>query len=146
MAVIYLDLDGFKRVNDAMGHVWVTSCWCSGHAAACQAVVRQTDTVCRQGGDEFVLLLPAIGGAEQAGVVARKLMQQCVEPFVLQGVTLSLGLSGASACTHSMARIWTNSRHADAAMYAAKQAGRNQIRQYQGPQRRPAWWCKDELA
>ena len=147
VAVIYLDLDGFKQVNDAMGHD-VGDQLLVQWSRRLQAVVRQTDTVCRQGGDEFVLLLPAIGGAEQAGVVARKLMQQCVEPFVLQGVTLSLGLSGGiSLYPQHGQNLDELTRHADAAMYAAKQAGRNQIRQYQGPATPPSLVVqKDELA
>ena len=147
VAVIYLDLDGFKQVNDAMGHD-VGDQLLVQWSRRLQAVVRQTDTVCRQGGDEFVLLLPAIGGAEQAGVVARKLMQQCVEPFVLQGVTLSLGLSGGiSLYPQHGQNLDELTRHADAAMYAAKQAGRNQIRQYEGPATPPSLVVqKDELA
>ena len=138
VAVIYLDLDGFKAGQRRHGPR------CGRPAAGAvvrrlQAVVRQTDTVCRQGGDEFVLLLPAIGGAEQAGVVARKLMQQCVEPFVLQGRDPVAGAQrGISLYPQHGQNLDELTRHADAAMYAAKQAGRNQIRQYQGPATPPS--------
>lgn len=144
VAVLYLDLDGFKQINDSMGHE-VGDQLLVQWSRRLQSVVRQTDTVCRQGGDEFVLLLPAIGSASQVAVVARKLMQQCVEPFVLQGVTSSLGLSGGISLYPQHGQDLDElTRHADAAMYAAKQAGRNQIRQYEGPAKQPSLIVKKE--
>ena len=132
VAVMYLDLDGFKQVNDAMGHD-VGDQLLVQWAKRLQAAVRQTDTVCRQGGDEFVLVLPGIHTAEQATVVARKIMQQCAAPFVLQGVEVTVGLSGGiSVYPEHGQDLDELTRHADAAMYAAKQAGRNQVRFYEG--------------
>ena len=132
VGVLYLDLDGFKQVNDAMGHD-VGDQLLVQWAQRLQAAVRQTDTVCRQGGDEFVLLLPGIGNAQQATVVARKIMAQCEAPFMLQGVAVPMGLSGGISLYPEHGRDLDElTRHADAAMYAAKQAGRNQVRLYEG--------------
>jgi diguanylate cyclase (GGDEF)-like protein/PAS domain S-box-containing protein len=139
VAVMYLDLDGFKQVNDAMGHD-VGDQLLVQWAKRLQAAVRQTDTVCRQGGDEFVLLLPGINTAEQATVVARKIMQQCEAPFVLQGVEVPMGLSGGISLYPEHGQDLDElTRHADAAMYAAKQAGRNQVRFYEGAGQPPRW-------
>lgn len=147
VAVLYLDLDGFKQVNDAMGHDMGDQLLVQW-ARRLQAVVRQTDTVCRQGGDEFVLLLPALSSAQQACVVARKIMQQCLAPFVLQGVTVPMGLSGGLSLYPEHGQSLDElTRHADAAMYAAKQAGRNQMRLYTGPAQPPALVVqKEDLA
>jgi diguanylate cyclase (GGDEF)-like protein len=137
VAVLYLDLDGFKQVNDAMGHD-VGDQLLVQWAQRLQSSVRQTDTVCRQGGDEFVLLLPGLSNAQQASVVARKILQQCEAPFVLQDKVVSVGVSGGISLYPDHGRDLDElTRHADAAMYAAKHAGRNQVRLYEGPNQPP---------
>ncbi len=128
MALIYIDLDGFKQVNDTLGHD-------AGDALLVQmanrfkAAVRQSDTVCRQGGDEFVVLLPILDDARQALVVAGKLQAACAEPFELEGQRRQIHLSGGIALYPQHGENFeVLSRNADAAMYVAKRAGRRQFR------------------
>ena len=128
MALIYIDLDGFEQVNDTLGHD-------AGDALLVQmanrfkAAVRQSDTVCRQGGDEFVVLLPILDDARQALVVAGKLQAACAEPFELEGQRRQIHLSGGIALYPQHGENFeVLSRNADAAMYVAKRAGRRQFR------------------
>lgn len=137
LALMFIDLDGFKQVNDTLGHE-------AGDALLVQmarrftAAVRESDTVCRQGGDEFVVLLPALGGAEQAQVVADKLMAACAEPFELDGHARQIWLSGGIALyPHHGDTFEALARSADAAMYAAKRSGRRQFRMAQGQGQAP---------
>src|SRR5690606_33974582 len=96
LAVMYLDLDGFKEVNDTLGHS-VGDILLVQFAQRLTAAVRASDTVCRQGGDEFVVLLPGLDGAEPACRVARKILASCVAPFELAGRKVLVGLSGGIA-------------------------------------------------
>lgn len=138
LAVVYLDLDGFKAVNDTRGHE-VGDQLLVQFARRLAAAVRQSDTVCRQGGDEFVLLLPGLESAELLGAVAAKLLAVCDELFELPGGTVRVGLSaGVSLFPQHGQTLDELSRHADAAMYAAKQAGRQQVRVYVGEGQSPA--------
>jgi len=137
LALMYIDLDGFKQVNDTLGHD-------AGDELLRQvaqrftAAVRQSDTVCRQGGDEFVVLLPALDQAEQACVVARKLMAAMAEPFDLQGHSRRIGLSGGIALYPQDGKDFEAlARSADAAMYAAKRSGRAHFRLSCGPGAEP---------
>ena len=90
LAVMYLDLDGFKRVNDTpMGHdagdqllVQLPAAW--------RPPVRQSDTVCRQGGDEFVLLLPGLAALRRSARWCAKVLAVVQQPFVLQGQDCAL--------------------------------------------------------
>ncbi|RYF27321.1 MAG: diguanylate cyclase [Comamonadaceae bacterium] len=133
LALMYLDLDGFKQVNDTLGHD-------AGDELLAQvarrftAAVRQSDTVCRQGGDEFVVLLPALDSTEQACVVARKLMAACTQPFDLQGHSRQIHLSGGIAMYPQHGQNFEElARSADAAMYTAKRSGRRHFRLSMGP-------------
>lgn len=125
VAVIFIDLDRFKHVNDSFGHPQGDSLLQQA-AARLTACVRADDTVARIGGDEFTLLLEDVGGGNGCTVVARKVLETFAEPFVIAEhevfVTPSLGIalypeSGADADTLL--------RNADAAMYQAKQQGGN---------------------
>ncbi len=137
LAVLYLDLDGFKQVNDTLGHD-VGDQLLVQFAQRLVAAMRQSDTVCRQGGDEFVVLLPGLESPEQASVVARKVLAVVREPFVLQGHELRVGLSAGMALFPQHGGSYDElARHADAAMYAAKRAGRMQVRRYAGPDAEP---------
>ena len=137
LAVMYLDLDGFKQVNDTLGHD-VGDQLLVQFARRLQAAMRQSDTVCRQGGDEFVVLLPGLDGPTQSVVVARKVLSVCQEPFELQGQAVRVGLSAGMALFPQHGGSFEElARHADNAMYAAKRAGRMQVRCYAGPDQEP---------
>ncbi|MFN3437693.1 MAG: diguanylate cyclase domain-containing protein, partial [Acidovorax sp.] len=132
LAVMYLDLDGFKAVNDSLGHD-VGDQLLVQFAQRLQAAVRASDTVCRQGGDEFVVLLPGLDGAEAACGVARKILASCDAPFHLAGEMLHVGLSGGIALYPQHGDTFDAlSRHADSAMYAAKRGGRMRFMLYVG--------------
>ena len=130
LAVLYLDLDGFKQVNDQLGHD-VGDQLLVEFARRLRAAVRQSDTVCRQGGDEFVVLLPGLLNTHQVSVVADKILATCVPDFVLSAHTVRVGVSGGIALFPQHGKDFEAlSCHADAAMYAAKRGGRGHFRLY----------------
>lgn len=134
LAVMYLDLDGFKAVNDSLGHD-VGDQLLVQFAQRLKIAVRASDTVCRQGGDEFVVLVPGLDGSAPACAVARKILASCDAPFVLSGGTVRVGLSGGIALFPQHGDTFDAlSRHADSAMYAAKRGGRMRFMLYQGPE------------
>lgn len=127
MAVVYLDLDGFKQVNDLLGHD-AGDILLAEFARRLRAAVRATDTVSRQGGDEFVVLLAVPADARQVAVVARKILATCEADFVLAGQSARVGVSGGVALYPQHGDSFEAlSRHADAAMYAAKRTGRGRF-------------------
>ncbi len=121
VAIILLDLDRFKLINDSYGHDLGDELLCLV-AARLQATVRETDTVARFGGDEFVVLLETVDGADSAWAIATKLLQAINQPYPLAGrsltVTASLGLSLAPDDSDDAISLI---RNADIAMYQAKQ-------------------------
>jgi diguanylate cyclase (GGDEF)-like protein len=133
LALILLDLDGFKPVNDRYGHEAGDQLLVQV-GQRLQAGARTTDLVARLGGDEFVLVCEAIGGAEQAEALAARLLEQLGRPFQLSGgevrIGASIGIGFARPPQGSCDRLL---READAAMYAAKAGGRNRIRLGQLP-------------
>ena len=137
LAVMYIDLDGFKQVNDRLGHDLGDELLVQ-FARRMQAAVRQSDTVCRQGGDEFVVLLPGLDGPQQSTAVARKVLAVCQAPFDLQGHEVRVGLSAGLALFPQHGSAFEElARHADTAMYAAKRSGRMQVRCYAGAAQEP---------
>ena len=133
LAVMYLDLDGFKQINDTLGHA-VGDQLLVQFAQRLQAGARASDTVCRQGGDEFVVLLPGLEAAEAACCVARKILAACVTPFELAGQRVQVGISGGIALFPQHGDSFDElSRHADDALYAAKRGGRRRFMLYRGP-------------
>ncbi|MBP6418759.1 MAG: diguanylate cyclase [Giesbergeria sp.] len=128
VALLYFDLDGFKQINDTLGHD-TGDLLLIEFAQRLSAVVRQSDTVCRQGGDEFIALLPGLDSMEQACVVARKILAICAQPLQVQQRALAVGVSGGIAMYPQHGATFEElATHADAAMYAAKRAGRMQFR------------------
>jgi diguanylate cyclase (GGDEF)-like protein len=124
-AVLFLDLDGFKHINDSLGHA-VGDKLLQSIARRLQAHVRGSDTVSRQGGDEFVVLLSEIAHARDAAISAQKIITALVEPHSVDGhqlqITTSMGISiYPSAGQDAETLIKT----ADTAMYSAKENGRN---------------------
>ena len=125
LALVYLDLDGFKQLNDALGHG-------AGDALLRQvaqrlvASVREEDTVARAGGDEFILLLWHISGPEYATAVALKLIAALAVPFIVEGHPVSITASaGVSIYPDHGEDAETLMKSADRALYEAKRAGKN---------------------
>jgi diguanylate cyclase (GGDEF)-like protein len=127
MAVLYLDLDKFKQVNDSFGHDTGDLLLCEA-ASRINSCVRESDTVARVGGDEFVLLLNSIKAPEHAAAVAEKIRQSLDRPFELAGRLLSVSASiGIAIYPEHGEEDRQLMRHADDAMYAAKRLGGNRL-------------------
>ena len=128
VAVLFLDLDRFKHVNDSLGHLQGDQLLVTV-SARIQACLRARDVLARLGGDEFVALLPWVKGRDGAATVARKVAQALADPIVLgdMQVTVTASIGVALYPDHGTG-VDTLLRHADTAMYAAKAAGRNQWR------------------
>jgi len=124
-AVYFIDLDKFKQVNDEYGHE-AGDVVLAAVAKRLLACVRRSDTVARLGGDEFVALTPGIGAAENAAAIAEKMVVAMRAPFSALGRICRLGASvGVALFPDDALRGGELLRLADAAMYAAKKAGRN---------------------
>ncbi|NTV95610.1 MAG: EAL domain-containing protein [Thiobacillus sp.] len=125
IALLFLDLDNFKDINDSLGH-GVGDHLLHAVAARLVASARATDTVCRQGGDEFVILLAEIEQPEDAALVAEKLLAAFAVPHQVDGhelhVTLSIGISVYPGDGDNADILMQN---ADTALYQAKASGRN---------------------
>lgn len=130
VAVILLDLDNFKAVNDGWGHNYGDQLL-GDVANRLTAVLRQNDTVARLGGDEFVMLLSDLGHLEDVGQVADKITQVFSEPFSVGGnevfASASLGVTVFPVDGEDVTSLL---RNADVAMYRAKSEGRGGIRYY----------------
>ena len=126
IAVMYLDLDHFKLVNDGLGHS-VGDGLLSEVAARLQGSIRASDTISRLGGDEFTILLNDTNSTEAVFAVARKVLQSVARPFRVNGhelfITASIGISVFPADGED---VETLLKCADSAMYRAKELGRNQ--------------------
>ncbi len=125
MAVLCLDLDNFKSVNDSLGHA-AGDGLLKEVAARLAACVRDTDTVGRQGGDEFLIVLPNLADPEAVAPILVKLMERLHEPYVVQARELSTSVSvGVAIYPDDGTDFDTLRKKADMAMYRAKAAGRN---------------------
>jgi diguanylate cyclase (GGDEF)-like protein len=127
---MYLDLDGFKHINDSLGHA-AGDKMLQSVAARLVSCVRSSDTVSRLGGDEFVVLLSEISHAADASITARKILTALNPPHLVDDtqlhITLSIGLSAYPDDGHDAETLIKN---ADTAMYQAKETGRNNYRFY----------------
>ncbi|WP_407970542.1 EAL domain-containing protein [Burkholderia pyrrocinia] len=125
IAVMVLDLDRFKHINDTFGHS-VGDGLLRAVSARLKASVRDGDTVARLGGDEFVVMLVNLSSATDADAVARKVLNTFGAPFMLDGHDLHVTTSiGVSVCPTDGADAETLLKTADAALYCAKERGRN---------------------
>ncbi|PYQ21263.1 MAG: hypothetical protein DMF79_08595, partial [Acidobacteria bacterium] len=125
LAVMFLDLDHFKVVNDTLGHP-VGDRLLQEVASRLRECVREDDMVARVGGDEFILLLPSVRHAEGAARIARKLLDRIEDVFDADGHELSVTTSvGIALFPQHGEDEETLLRNADAAMYRAKELGRN---------------------
>ena len=128
LAVLFLDLDRFKHVNDSRGHV-AGDMALQSVAHRLLACVRNSDTVSRQGGDEFLVLLPEIAHADDAAVSAKKILGAFVAPHDVAPQPLHLTATiGISLYPDDGPDAQTLVRRADTAMYCAKSSGRNTFR------------------
>ena len=125
MGVLVLDLDHFKRINDSLGHV-VGDELLKTVALRLVSAVRDSDTVCRMGGDEFVVILPDVHGRQDVERVCLKILELVAQPIQVGlnplNVTPSIGLSMAPDDGQTEGDLL---KHADIAMYRAKHTGRN---------------------
>jgi diguanylate cyclase (GGDEF)-like protein/PAS domain S-box-containing protein len=126
MAVImFLDLDGFKSINDDYGHEYGDSVL-KTTAGRIQAEIRETDTVARIGGDEFLVILPGIPDLSIVERIARNLIQQVSQPIVIDGYEIAVGASiGISIYPDDASDAEELIRIADKAMYVIKGDGKN---------------------
>jgi diguanylate cyclase (GGDEF)-like protein/PAS domain S-box-containing protein len=130
MAVLFIDLDRFKNINDTLGHE-AGDTLLQEVGRRLKHTLRQSDTVARLGGDEFVVLLEEIGDARQVEKVAGKILAAVVRPFHLLGQEFRVTASiGASIYPEDGQDEQTLMKSADIAMYQAKEEGRNAFRFY----------------
>lgn len=129
-ALLFVDLDRFKNINDSLGHAFGDRVLIEA-AARIQQALREVDTLCRVGGDQFVAFLQeadAIG----AEIVARRILEKLAQPFVLDTVNFSLGCSIGIAMYPADGRtLDTLIQCADTAMFRVKERGRGNFRFYQ---------------
>lgn len=129
-AVMFLDLDRFKNINDTLGH-GIGDLLLQEVAVRLTGCVRQGDTVSRLGGDEFVVLLPELNDEKDARLVAQKLLNAAAFPIVLEGHELHISASiGISYYPMDGANAEALMKNADVAMYRAKEEGRNNFQFY----------------
>ena len=129
VALMFLDLDDFKAVNDELGHA-VGDSFLTAVAGRLRSVLRDGDVLARQGGDEFIVLLTDLGqdASEVSAAVAAKLLEAMRDPFELAGRELRSGASiGVSAYPADAGNGAALLRHADGAMYLAKARGGGQM-------------------
>jgi diguanylate cyclase (GGDEF)-like protein len=130
VALLFLDLDRFKHINDSLGHP-AGDRLLRAVADRLRAAVREEDTVARLGGDEFVVILEDLSEAQDAALVSRKLLKALGEPFLLDGRELHITPSiGISLYPRDGGDVTALVKNADAAMYRAKEAGRNNYQFY----------------
>ena len=133
LAVMFLDLDDFKKINDRLSHS-AGDLLLQGVSARLISCLRETDTVARIGGDEFTILLEDVDGEKQSSVVAGKIMRSISEPYLYDSeelyISASLGISLYPADGNSVEDLMKN---ADTAMYHAKDQGKNNFQFFTEP-------------
>ena len=124
-AVLFIDLDKFKLINDTLGHD-IGDGLLKEAAARLVAEVRSEDTVARQGGDEFIILLSTISSPQDAGAIAHKLLESLMQPFNIKGKELHISASiGIAIFPDDGNDIGALLQNSDIAMYHAKETGRS---------------------
>ncbi|TQK10595.1 EAL domain-containing protein [Herbaspirillum sp. SJZ107] len=132
LALMFLDLDRFKTINDSLGHATGDHLLREVAQRLCR-VVRASDTVARLGGDEFVVLVPGVRAAEECTLVGDKIIDVLAEPVSFEGRSLHISTSiGICLYPDDGTDVDSLMRKADAAMYQAKAAGRNNYQFYSG--------------
>ena len=134
MAVVYLDLDGFKQINDTLGH-GAGDLLLKAVAERLVATVRAEDTVARQGGDEFILALWHVDGPDYAAGAALRAIKAVSRPYSIEGNSVSITISaGVAVYPEHGGDADTLMKSADLALYQAKRAGKNAYRVAQAPE------------
>lgn len=124
VALLYMDVDGFKTLNDSLGHSYGDALLRT-LAEMLHGMISESDTLCRPGGDEFILLLPEMETPEDIAALADTIMRKVQQPFSLFGRSISTSLSlGIAVAPHDGQDFETLLRNAETAMYKAKQSGR----------------------
>jgi len=128
VGVLFIDVDHFKKINDTLGHA-LGDRFLRQAGERIKSCVREEDTVARLGGDEFTVILPDIRSSKDTEGVARKILEAFARPFALDGheafVSASVGITVCPDDADNSERLM---RNADAAMYQAKESGRNTLR------------------
>jgi diguanylate cyclase (GGDEF)-like protein len=132
LALLFLDMDRFKSTNDSLGHA-AGDLLLKSVARRLVACVRSSDTVSRQGGDEFVILLPDIAHPEDASICADKMLKAVATPHAIDKHELHVtGSIGIATYPEDGGDAETLLRNADFAMYHAKEIGRNNVQFFKG--------------
>jgi diguanylate cyclase (GGDEF)-like protein/PAS domain S-box-containing protein len=130
LALLFLDLDGFKQVNDTLGHCYGDRLL-QGVAQRLKACIRESDTVARLGGDEFTVLMPDLVQTDDVGIVLKKILGVFETPFVLDDVAADTTASiGVCMFPDDGEYVEELMKKADIAMYAAKGSGGNSYQFY----------------
>jgi diguanylate cyclase (GGDEF)-like protein len=130
LAVLMLDLDRFKIINDTQGHA-VGDQLLKSVAERLTGVIRKSDTAARIGGDEFVLVLPNIHSPNDAAKLAQRILDVFREPFIIDGHQLNISTSiGIAVYPETGKEIDILLKNSDKAMYQAKEQGRDMYKFY----------------
>ncbi len=136
LAIAFVDLDGFKAVNDSAGHHFGDRLLVEV-AERFKTQARAGDTVARLGGDEFVLLVTDVAVLDEVHIALQRILEDISRPYDIDGRTVKIGASiGVTVFPHDNADPETLIRHADQAMYHAKSAGRGRIHHFDAAQDR----------
>jgi diguanylate cyclase (GGDEF)-like protein/PAS domain S-box-containing protein len=130
LAVLFLDLDDFKTINDSLGHR-AGDALLQGIAARIDPLLRPTDTAARLGGDEFAVLLDGVEGKAQAKAIAQRILDALRDPFTIDDRKLNVTASVGIALNDGSVRADEMLRNADIAMYAAKADGKNSVHAFE---------------
>jgi diguanylate cyclase (GGDEF)-like protein/PAS domain S-box-containing protein len=137
LAVLFIDLDDFKTINDSLGH-GAGDALLQSVAARIDPLVRPTDTAARLGGDEFAVLLDGVANAHEARTIARRILAALGERFMLEARELRLTASIGIAVSDDSMQADELLRNADTAMYAAKASGKNAVQAFEPTMHRTA--------
>ncbi|MEW5771527.1 MAG: EAL domain-containing protein [Pseudomonadota bacterium] len=130
VALMFVDVDRFKQVNDSMGHHF-GDLLLKGVVKRLQVCIRESDTLARLGGDEFAVLMDGLAAPEDAEILARRFIESMREPFTILDREIKVSLSiGIAVFPHDDVEVGVLLSKADAAMYEVKINGRNGYRRY----------------
>ena len=130
LAVLFLDLDDFKTINDSLGHR-AGDALLTGVAARIDSLVRPTDTAARLGGNEFAVLLDCVENKAEAQDIAMRILEALSDQFVIENRALTVTASVGIALANNSVDADGLLRNADMAMYAAKAGGKNSVHAFE---------------